>query len=251
MKPTQDSDRGARSKGRPATRDPDRAREKILAAALAEFSSKGLAGARVDQIARRARVNKRMLYYYYGDKRELYRQSLIHEIRRRRAMIEAMPRDPADALAYWYQEMGTDAAWVRMMEWEALGARADKLVAEEGRRGLFHKALDSLRGWQQRGLLPQEIDLTQLFISMIAVIVFPIAFPQMVRLMTGLEPTAPAFRARRLGFLRWFGARLGGLAPMLNSTNGRAKAGASGSRRGSAASPARHTPRTLKPELLP
>ena len=44
----------------------------MLAAAEIEFSTKGLAGARVDVIAEQAAANKRMLYYYFGSKEELY-----------------------------------------------------------------------------------------------------------------------------------------------------------------------------------
>lgn len=50
--------------------------EKILAAAAREFAQRGYAGARVDRIARLARVNKAMLYYHFGSKQELYRQLL-------------------------------------------------------------------------------------------------------------------------------------------------------------------------------
>ncbi len=57
---------------RPATVSPER----ILAAAALEFSERGYAGARVDRIARRARVNKAMLYYHFGSKRALYRALL-------------------------------------------------------------------------------------------------------------------------------------------------------------------------------
>ena len=53
-------------------RNPERTRGAILAAAVAEFTSKGLSGARIDRIAKRARVNKRMIYYYFGDKERLY-----------------------------------------------------------------------------------------------------------------------------------------------------------------------------------
>jgi AcrR family transcriptional regulator len=56
----------------PAQRDPERTRAAILAAATAEFSAKGLDGARVDEIAARANVNKRMIYHYFGDKDGLY-----------------------------------------------------------------------------------------------------------------------------------------------------------------------------------
>lgn len=57
---------------RPARVSPDR----ILTAAAAEFAARGFAGARVDRIARRARVNKAMLYYHFGSKQALYRELL-------------------------------------------------------------------------------------------------------------------------------------------------------------------------------
>lgn len=53
-------------------RRPDATRRRILDAATNEFAAKGLAGARVDEIARRARVNKRMLYHYFGSKEALW-----------------------------------------------------------------------------------------------------------------------------------------------------------------------------------
>jgi TetR/AcrR family transcriptional regulator len=57
---------------RPARVSPDR----ILAAAAVEFAARGFGGARVDRIARRARVNKAMLYYHFHSKQELYRALL-------------------------------------------------------------------------------------------------------------------------------------------------------------------------------
>jgi len=53
-------------------RDPEKNQERILRAATAEFARYGLGGARVDRIAARAGANKRMLYYYYGNKEELF-----------------------------------------------------------------------------------------------------------------------------------------------------------------------------------
>lgn len=66
--------RATRRNGAP--RDPERTRRRILDAATAEFARYGLGGARVDRIARRAGANKRMLYYYYGDKDELFLAAL-------------------------------------------------------------------------------------------------------------------------------------------------------------------------------
>jgi len=66
---------GAAPKAKPRlepVRDAERTQQAILAAAEAEFAAKGLAGARVDVIAEQAGANKRMLYYYFGSKDDLY-----------------------------------------------------------------------------------------------------------------------------------------------------------------------------------
>src|SRR5262245_18682336 len=109
-----------RRTGRPTGRDPERTRERILAAALREFSAKGLAGARVDGIARRARINKRMLYHYFGDKQDLYREILARKLRERAASVASAPDDAADSLAFWFDIVCRDHDWVRLMQWEAL-----------------------------------------------------------------------------------------------------------------------------------
>ena len=60
------------SPAKPVTRDPDKSRANILQAARTEFASSGLGGARVDQIAKMAGINKRMLYHYFGNKDDLF-----------------------------------------------------------------------------------------------------------------------------------------------------------------------------------
>jgi len=57
-------------------RDPDRTREAILVAAQDEFAAKGLAGGRVNVIARNSGANKRMIYHYFGSKNGLYLAAL-------------------------------------------------------------------------------------------------------------------------------------------------------------------------------
>lgn len=56
----------------PNLRDPEGTSRSILNAATREFAEHGLSGARIDRIAARAGINKRMLYHYYGDKNALY-----------------------------------------------------------------------------------------------------------------------------------------------------------------------------------
>jgi len=51
---------------------PEQSRAAILQAAVREFACEGIAGARTDAIARSAKVNKALLYYYFKDKEDLY-----------------------------------------------------------------------------------------------------------------------------------------------------------------------------------
>jgi TetR/AcrR family transcriptional regulator len=80
---------------RPARVSPDR----ILTAAALEFAERGFAGARVDRIARRARVNKAMLYYHFTSKQGLYRTLLRQMFSRaadRLRAITALDVPPAE-----------------------------------------------------------------------------------------------------------------------------------------------------------
>src|SRR5258708_26039581 len=84
----------------PRRRDPVATRRKLLVAARREFAQSGLAGARVDEIAARAGVNKQLVYHYFGDKDALYLAVLewvYEEIRphERTLHIEGVPPERA------------------------------------------------------------------------------------------------------------------------------------------------------------
>ncbi|UUZ69829.1 TetR family transcriptional regulator [Polaromonas sp. P2-4] len=85
----------------PRTNDPARTMAGILEVATAEFASKGLSGARIDEIAAATRTSKRMIYYYFGSKEGLYIAVLEEAYRRMRSIegelhLEDLP--PEDAL---------------------------------------------------------------------------------------------------------------------------------------------------------
>jgi len=226
------------------TRDLARTRERILKAALAEFAANGLAGARCEDIARRARVNKRMLFYCFGSKEALYREILRRKFRERASLSESVPNDLGRAILHWYEAFSSDLEWVRLLEWEALGNGRGALVGEEERRQYLKRTLDNLRRAQTEGLMPKQLDLTQLQISIIALTAFPLAFPQMTRLATGLAPTDPRFRRKRLQFLRWLGERLSSGWPPTVERRKAASAPETASRKPAKARPTRQNPRT-------
>src|SRR5947199_7980953 len=73
---------------------PEESRAAILQAAIREFATHGLAGARTDAIAREARVNKALLYYYFKDKETLYGAALDYAFGQQgAAMLEILQRD--------------------------------------------------------------------------------------------------------------------------------------------------------------
>src|SRR5436309_14991608 len=77
--------------GRRARVSPDQ----ILSAAALEFAERGYAGARVDRIARRAAVNKAMLYYPFKSKQQLYRTMLRQMFTRAAERLQAIARSTA------------------------------------------------------------------------------------------------------------------------------------------------------------
>ncbi len=188
----------------PAARDPDATRERILAAALAEFADKGLAGARVDAIARRARVNKRMLYHYFGNKQALFREIVRRKVAARAAAVAEAPEAPGGALPYFYEMVRGDLAWVRLLTWEALEGDPRRPLAARERRRAFRAAVQKVRRAQVAGGLAGDLDAGQCLLTLLGVTVFPLAFPQITRLVTGCAPGDPAFQRARLVFLRRF-----------------------------------------------
>src|SRR5262245_54453755 len=77
----------------PRRRNAERTRSEILAAAIREFTERGLNGARVDSIAARTRTNKRMIYYYFKSKRQLFIAVLEDAYRRIREAERALRLD--------------------------------------------------------------------------------------------------------------------------------------------------------------
>ena len=83
------------------TRNPERTRAAILEAARREVAAKGLAGARIDVVARRAGTNKRMIYHYFGDKDALYLAVLedaYQHIRNAEHRLDLARKQPVDGL---------------------------------------------------------------------------------------------------------------------------------------------------------
>src|SRR6195952_4521621 len=83
------------------TRDADRTQQAILRAAMSEFADKGLGGARMEGIAERAGINKRLIYYYFGNKEALFLSALeatYADIRDAERALQLESLSPTDAV---------------------------------------------------------------------------------------------------------------------------------------------------------
>jgi TetR/AcrR family transcriptional regulator len=173
-------------------------------AAFKEFAAKGFAGARVDTIARRASINKRMLYHYFGDKEALFREVLRRKMAERHAWGLATPDSPAESLPYWFDLACKDKGWVRLLEWEALQFAEGRLIDEERRRNSAEEAVKRILGRQSRGHLSHEFEASQILLAMLALTWFPVAFPQLTKLITGKGPSDGEFLREQRDFLKRF-----------------------------------------------
>jgi TetR/AcrR family transcriptional regulator len=184
--------------------DPKRTRARILAAAEKEFSAKGFAGARVDAIAKRAGINKRMLYHYFGNKEGLFREILLRGLTQPGSPFgapEPAPTGLFDYLRYFHEACARNHDFLRLLEWEAL-SQSRRVIGEDERRAEEVNGVERIRRAQNQGLVPSDLEPEQFLLAMMGLVTFPFAFPQVTRLVTGLSPSDLEFRRHRLEFLQ-------------------------------------------------
>ncbi len=203
---------GALPDEEPARRRPRNAAEtqrRILAAALEDFSARGINGARVDAIAERAATNKRMLYYYFGSKDGLFRAVLRERLTGRTPTSGAHDRTGIARLAELQDRLAPSIDFVRLLTWEALErSNRGTIESEDLRREVFDDWVAAIEAAQADGRLPADLDARQLVLSELALAIFPFAFPQITRIVTDRSPADPEFQAQRRAFLERLAAYL-------------------------------------------
>ncbi|GAA2361472.1 TetR family transcriptional regulator [Streptomyces cuspidosporus] len=168
-------------------RDAEATKARIFAAATAEFAAHGIAGARIDRIAREAKANKQLIYAYFGDKAELFRQVIQH------AMLDlaaAVPPDPEDPAGYLDRLMAYHAAHpelLRLMLWEGLeyGSGGSEVQREEERRASYAAKAAAFSAAQERGAIDGYLPPQHLVFVISALAGWPFAVSQFRRLLVG------------------------------------------------------------------
>jgi AcrR family transcriptional regulator len=167
------------------TNDPDRTTADILAVATREFADKGLAGARIDEIAAATRTSKRMIYYYFGSKEGLYvavLEDAYRRIRRIEAELHLEDLAPEDALrklvgfTYDYQLANPD--FIRLVMTENIH-RGEFLAQSSSIQQLNVPAIDAVKTVYERGVkagvFRNDVDPVDLHMSISALSFFNVA----------------------------------------------------------------------------
>jgi TetR/AcrR family transcriptional regulator len=199
---------------------PEESRAAILQAAAHEFAEYGIAGARIDAIAREARVNKALLYYYFQDKETLYSTVLEEAFSGLKTTVfQALDSDLAPRekiMAYvgaYFDFIASNQTYPRIMQREMMRARdgqpqpLDKMI-KNYIRPIFVRVSELM----QTGIAGGEfrpVNPAHFVPSMVAMIVFYFSNAPMTQKIAGFNPLTPERIAeRRAAILDFISAAL-------------------------------------------
>lgn len=195
------------TKPKPATRkDGTLTRGKIMRAAAEEFSAKGLAGARVDEIAKSAGANKSLIYQYYGSKDGLFAAVLeqYYEIIRNGDVQADAGAGPVEALTGIIS--ATYDAWLGIPEFVNILASENLLGATHVKKlkkiisrykTLIETIDDILRQGAQLGHFRAGIDARQLYVTIAALTTYHLSNNHTLSTLLGVDMSSKQILKQR------------------------------------------------------
>jgi len=203
-----------------ARRQPERTRQAILRAALIEFAQEGIAGARIDHIARAAHVNKALLYYYFHDKEALYGAVLDQVFSGLAERInQVLDRDlpPREkVLAYaaaHFDYIAASPMYPRVVQREMMragraGSPHIRRMVDRYLRPVQGRLAELFRAGMESGDF-RRVDAVHFVFSIVAMNVFYFSSAPVIALLSHADPLAPeAVAARRAAVLDLIAAAL-------------------------------------------
>jgi hypothetical protein len=128
--------------------------------------------------------------------------------RRLRRTVEA-PEDPGEFLAFHFDSMSEDGAWLTYLAREALAYGSGPIPHERERLPVIRAQVQEIRRRQQSGVIDPGLDPELVRLLGFALASYPRLLPQVTRMTTGLAPEDPRFVAEWEAFLRYLGDLLG------------------------------------------
>src|SRR6202051_4205807 len=187
---------------------PEESRPAILRAAAKEFAELGIAGARIDAIAREAHVNKALLYYYFTDKETLYGAVLDNAFSGMKEKVFQVldsnlpPREKIMAyVGAYFDFIASNQIYPKLMQREMMRAREghsehiDRLV-----KTYFQPVYKRVGALLQKGMAEGEfrqVDPAHFVPSMVAMIVFYFSSAPVMQRIVRFNPLTPERIAER------------------------------------------------------
>ena len=201
-------------------RNPERTKELIHKAALAEFADVGYGGARVDMIAERAGVNKRMLYHYFGNKDDLFLYVLeraYEKIRTHEEKLDLVNLSPEDAVRelvkFTFTYHHDNPEFMRLLNNENL-YQAEHVKKSKKIRQMHSPFVDLmtdvLKRGEKEGVFRKNVDPVQFYVTVASVAYFYLSNIYTLSAIFGRKLNSKAALAERhehcldvvLGYLR-------------------------------------------------
>ena len=187
-------------------RDAVRTRKEILDVATREFAEHGFASARVDEIAAQTRTTKRMIYYYFGGKEQLYIAVLERAYATAREAESEVDVDHLDPLAairllaeLTFDHHESHPEFIRLVSIENIH-HAEHMAKSEGLRNLNSRAIERIERILERGradrVIRRDVDPVDLHAMISAFCVFRVANRHTFGTLFGRDLTDPSSRER-------------------------------------------------------
>lgn len=187
----------------------------ILRAAVSEFAEHGIAGARTDAIARTARVNKALLYYYFKDKDGLYEAVLDHVFSGLRDRLlpvlesKVGPREKMlEYVGTYFDYIAANPRFPRVVqaEWMRVGPKGNPQmlrIAREYFAPIYRRVAEILREGAEKGQF-RAVNPMDLLPSIVGLIVFYFSTATAMKTLVKVDPLSKERIAERRKFVLEF-----------------------------------------------
>ncbi len=168
---------------------PERTRAAIYEAAVQEFVNYGFAGARVERIARNANVDKKAIYFYFGDKRGLYEEVLDVELSSTDDDVPIDPRDMAGYVARLFDHQRSNPGHLRLIMWQALEFDgSEEFPGKEGGTAYCHQRPGPISEAQAQGTVDPTLDAAGAWLALTGMVDWVLGVSTMTRMTFGDDP---------------------------------------------------------------
>jgi AcrR family transcriptional regulator len=181
----------------------DDRRARILRVATAEFAEKGLAGARVAEIAEKSGANKQLIYYYFKSKVGLYEEVLGQMLGPSHSQAR---RQDSESFGEYLRRTAGDVAtrmgnWFRFWMWESLEKEDRDIIRRKDRADALQEQVMGVRRAQEDAELDPVFDPEMLALAIQSIVNMPHLLPQITMMTVGVSHDSVRFERRQAEFL--------------------------------------------------